>query len=366
MAASQMHLSCIFAIVLVTSASVPSVLASSAVSSPSCHSLLQVQSSTRARISTPTQSANQASTENITPAAASSPAAGAEQAMVQSATDVNITITQPTSAAGTVAPESSTQSPMTALAQEATTYPAFAQISELSTEFEMLHKDDSVHVQQMGFNVKLRAKLRQQLRTAAEQLAKDNVELSEHTAGIVSFGAEDSQSNSTEDAQAGSALSAMQAGAKIAAAQPAAELVSALMQAGSTRDAGRLTSNQIAADADSLMKTLNSDIEALRTRDAEEERALLLNAKTRDQLSARVIEEREQLHKDAGSLVVDLGKIRLLAGGDAATPLPSVLLGGMAEVAATLQQIPTPSPSQPEDQHVDIAAAGDGDGDIQR
>merc|ERR1719261_2025461 len=91
-----------------------------------------------------------------------------EQAVIQSISSGPATPKAPVT--GLVSTSSSAET-------ENTSRAAFSQLSALEAEFKELREDDSSHVKQLMYTVHLREKLRDQLRTAQEQLEKDNLEL---------------------------------------------------------------------------------------------------------------------------------------------------------------------------------------------
>lgn len=186
-----------------------------------------------------------------------------------------------------------------AVTSSSSTSAAFSQISDLADEFKDLREDDNAHIRQLLFNIQLREQLRARLSEADQQLANDNMRLAERTAHIAP-----DATNTAGAVQSQAATNASEA-----------DRVTALLlqSASDAKQHKIMTNEQIAAQALDRVKALVDDITALRERDDQEVQALGMNTKSRETLEARIATRREQLSKDAGNLLVDLGKIRVLA-----------------------------------------------------
>merc|ERR1719161_2255136 len=115
-----------------------------------------------------------------------------KQAVVQSL-DPPSAASHPATVAGLV----STSSAETAQTSRA----AFGQLAALEAEFKELRDDDSSHVKQLMYTVHLREKLRDQLKTAQEQLEKDNQQLGELTAQIIMTGSQGKDATANQNAE---------------------------------------------------------------------------------------------------------------------------------------------------------------------
>lgn len=181
---------------------------------------------------------------------------------------------------------------------------AFSQLSALEAEFKELREDDSSHVNQLMYTVHLREQLRDQLRTAQEQLEKDNQELAERTSEIIVAGHQDSAAASSKAADPdGPPGQAEEATNTTVAAM-------LLQDAISSRQHRELNNQQIAKESLDRVQALMNDIAALRKRDEEEMQALRTNADSREALRTKIDKRREQLQTDAGALLEDLSQIR--------------------------------------------------------
>jgi hypothetical protein len=177
---------------------------------------------------------------------------------------------------------------------------AFGQITDLGTEFHQLREDDQAHVKQLGIDIHMREHLEQQLHAAEERLEHDNVEVAQETGNIVSApsGGTGSPQNNASDSTPPSLVQALSIQAKA-------------------------VSDQVALAASRDVKTLNADINSLHVRDVNEMKALRSNAETRNELSAEIAKEREELMANTESLASNLGQIRQLVVPEQTASVPS-------------------------------------------
>jgi hypothetical protein len=85
----------------------------------------------------------------------------------------------------------------------------------------------------------------------------------------------------------------------------------------------KAVSDQVALAASRDVKTLNADINSLHVRDVNEMKALRSNAETRNELSAEIAKEREELMANTESLASNLGQIRQLVVPEQTASVPS-------------------------------------------
>lgn len=220
---------------------------------------------------------------------------------------------------------------------EQTSRAAFGQLSALDAEFKELRDDDSSHVKQLMYTVHLREKLRDQLKTAQEQLEKDNLQLAQLTAQIIGT---ESQGNAEAGNQQAAPDSQQDQGIDAANGTVAAMLLQAAI---SSRQHRELTGQQIAAEALSHVEALMQDIAALRKRDEEEMQNLRKNVDSREALQTKIESRKAQLQTDAGALIVDLGQIRGLVEHEPAVPGDQVAQPG-ADVQDGQEQVPGQQP----------------------
>jgi hypothetical protein len=196
---------------------------------------------------------------------------------------------------------------------EQTSHAAFGQLSALEAEFKELREDDSSHVKQLMYTVHLREKLRDQLRTAQEQLEKDNEQLAEQTAQIIMTGNEGAAADNQKAESAGQQGENADSTNNTVAAM--------LLQAAiSSRQHRELTGQQIATEALNHVQALMQDIAALRKRDEDEMTALRHNVDGRESLRTKIENRKAQLQSDAGALLDDLSKIRGLVEHESEVP----------------------------------------------
>lgn len=220
---------------------------------------------------------------------------------------------QATSQATPRAPVAGLVSMSTAATYENASGAAFSQLAALEAEFKELREDDSSHVKQLMYTVHLREQLRDQLRTAQEQLEKDNAHLAQRTSEIL-------VSANHGEAAAGNQIQATDTESQPEEA-PNTTVAAMLLQAAiSSRQHREVNNQQIAAEALDRVQSLMRDIAALKQRDDQEMQALRMNANSREALRAKIDKGRQQLQTDAGALLVDLSQIRGLVQHESEIP----------------------------------------------
>lgn len=220
---------------------------------------------------------------------------------------------QATSQATPRAPVAGLVSMSTAATYENASGAAFSQLAALEAEFKELREDDSSHVKQLMYTVHLREQLRDQLRTAQEQLEKDNAHLAQRTSEIL-------VSANHGEAAAGNQIQETDTESQPEEA-PNTTVAAMLLQAAiSSRQHREVNNQQIAAEALDRVQSLMRDIAALKQRDDQEMQALRTNANSREALQAKIDKRRQQLQTDAGALLVDLSQIRGLVQHESEIP----------------------------------------------
>lgn len=156
-------------------------------------------------------------------------------------------------------------------------------------QFEALQKDDESHIAKLTENVRIRDHLRLDLRSAVERAAADNTEILDLVSTIP-------VSKSARSASA-SAL--------IAGKEGSLE--------NSNTEYDSMTSDEIRNSAHEHFKSLKEQIEALRAADAEELRALELNAKQRhmfkEQIRDQIKAQQDELMDISTEALGALGRV---------------------------------------------------------